>query len=342
MITNAMILTSLNNELEYRAIELQEIKDHDVLVKILFSGVCHTQLLEARGKRGMDNFLPHCMGHEASGIVEKVGKKVTTVSLGDKVALTWIQCNGGNSGGKKHIDIKTNKVINAGPVATFSHYAVVSENRCITVSKNLDDQVTAILGCALATGYGLVNRTSLVKPQEKVALVGAGGIGQSALIFLKLLGVSNITIFDINDLALERAEKIVKSDLVNSKDFNEKNHSDAFDCVIETSGSKSGSELAYELANRYNGRVIFAGNLSHGTKILIDPFHLLQGKKVIGCGYQNSNPNLDFNIIEKYILDYPKLFEKLISDVLPLNNLNEAFDLMEKGKVLRVILDCSK
>ena len=95
--TNAMILTSLNNELELD-LELQEIKD-DVLVKILFSEYVIPIAL-ARGKRGVDNFLPHCMGHEASGIVEKTGEKVTTVSVGDKVALTWIQCNGGNSGGK--------------------------------------------------------------------------------------------------------------------------------------------------------------------------------------------------------------------------------------------------
>ena len=104
MLTDAMILTGLNKKLEYRSIELQELCEYDVLVKILYSGVCHTQLLEARGRRGMDNFLPHCMGHEASGIVEKIGKNVTSVQVGDKVALTWIKCSGGNSGGKKHKD----------------------------------------------------------------------------------------------------------------------------------------------------------------------------------------------------------------------------------------------
>ena len=96
MLTDAMILTDFNKELEYRSIELQDLSEYDVFVKILYSGVCHTQLLEARGRRGVDDFLPHCMGHEASGIVEKIGKNVTSVQVGDKVALTWIKCSGGN------------------------------------------------------------------------------------------------------------------------------------------------------------------------------------------------------------------------------------------------------
>ena len=341
MITNAMILTSVNEKLEYREIRLQKLSEYDVFVKIMFSGVCHTQLLEARGRRGVDNFLPHCMGHEASGIVEEIGKNVTSVKVGDKVALTWIQCDGGNSGGKLHKDVLNGKTVNAGPVATFARHAVVSENRCIKVHKDLDSKITAILGCALATGYGLVNRTAYIKKTEKVAIVGAGGIGQSALIFLSLLGDIEITVFDINEQALERAKKISRCSLKNTKEGNNKNMLDSFDCVLETSGSKDGSELAYDLANRKTGRVVFAGNLSFGTKILIDPFHLLEGKKVIGCGYKNSSPEIDFPLIEKYILKNKSMFDNLISEILPLKSLNEAFSLMEKGKVLRVILDCS-
>ena len=136
MKTNAMILTTVNEDLEYKTICLQDLSEYDVLVRVLYTGVCHTQLLEARGHRGEDKFLPHCMGHEASGIVEKIGKKVTTVSTGDKVALTWIKCNGGNSGGKIHTSVHGDRKVNAGPVATFSQHTIVSENKCIKVYKS--------------------------------------------------------------------------------------------------------------------------------------------------------------------------------------------------------------
>jgi S-(hydroxymethyl)glutathione dehydrogenase/alcohol dehydrogenase len=301
MKTNAMILTTVNEDLEYKTICLQDLSEYDVLVRVLYTGVCHTQLLEARGHRGEDKFLPHCMGHEASGIVEKIGKKVTTVSTGDKVALTWIKCNGGNSGGKIHTSVHGDRKVNAGPVATFSQHTIVSENKCIKVGKNIDDKLVAILGCALATGYGLVNRTAKIKKQETVAIVGAGGIGQSTLIFSYLLGVKNISVFDINDKALSRASNITECDLINVQDPSIEKLKDSFDCVLETSGSKAGSEMAYDLANRQNGRVVLAGNLKFGTKILIDPFHLLQGKKLIGCGQDNSMPEIDFSIIESLI-----------------------------------------
>lgn len=340
MMTKAMVLTRVKKPLVFMEIKLQSLRNFDVKVKILFSGICHTQLLETNGNRGIDKFLPHCLGHEASAVVIEIGNKVKTVSVGDKVALSWIKCSGGFSGGKVHSEFESGTMVNSGPVSTFANHAVISEDRCYKLISDIDDKITSILGCALGTGYGLVNRTASVKENESVAIVGAGGIGLSTLIFLKKFQKISITVFDLSESALNNARQILDCDTVNSSNGYEQEYINSFDCVIECSGSVAGTELAYELAKRKEGRVIFSGNLNFGSKIKIDPFHIIEGKKVIGCGSNNSFPEEDFPKIEQIIKNDATAFKKLISKTIVLEDLNEGFKMIEKGNLTRVIVDC--
>jgi S-(hydroxymethyl)glutathione dehydrogenase/alcohol dehydrogenase len=338
-----MILTDCSKPLELFEIDLGDLSPNQVLVKIIIAGVCHTQLLEARGMRGPDRFLPHCMGHEAVGIVISVGDEVTKVKPNDNVALTWIKCSGHEAGGSTYSLAKSpNTKINSGPIATFARHAKISENRIVKIDPDSDPEIGSILGCALATSYGLVNRTAQVDSGEKIGLVGMGGLGTATLIFLKLLGVKNITAFDINDRALKNCTSIMDIDTINVLNSETNTLYNSFDCIIETSGNKSAMELAFKLAKKNGGRVVYAGNLPFESKIEIDPFDFLLGKKVIGCGNNNSMPDKDFPEILKLVNKNKSLFQKLISLKLNLEELNDAFLMLEKHEVTRVILNCER
>src|SRR5689334_7344608 len=127
MKTHAAILVELGRPLEMVDLEIPPLAPGQVLVQIACSGVCHTQLLEARGHRGPDRFLPHCLGHEASGIVRDVGAGVTRVRGEDRVVLSWIKSLGADVPGAKYL--WEGRTVNAGAITTFSEFAVVSENR---------------------------------------------------------------------------------------------------------------------------------------------------------------------------------------------------------------------
>jgi len=150
----AAVLTGINKPLELRNLEIKDLLPGQVLVKILYSGVCRSQLMEIEGKRGEDNWIPHLLGHEGSGIVIKVGSSVNKFQIGDEVILTWIKCEGLEEQGAEYLS--QGEIINSGPVTTFSNYSVVSENRIIKKPKNLGFDTAILFGCALPTGAGMV------------------------------------------------------------------------------------------------------------------------------------------------------------------------------------------
>ena len=127
MKTEAAVLVETGKPLELVSLEIPPLSRGQCLVEVAYSGACHTQILEARGRRGEDPWLPHCLGHEASGIVLEVGDGVTRASPGDRVALSWIKANGVEAGGSTYD--WNGKTVNAGAVTTFQRHTVVSENR---------------------------------------------------------------------------------------------------------------------------------------------------------------------------------------------------------------------
>ena len=127
MKTEAAVLVETAKPLEIVELEIPVLKTGQCLVEVRFSGACHTQLLEARGRRGEDPWLPHCLGHEASGVVLEVGADVSRVRVNERVALSWIKASGIEAGGSVY---NWNGMgVNAGAVTTFQRHAVVSENR---------------------------------------------------------------------------------------------------------------------------------------------------------------------------------------------------------------------
>src|SRR5262245_47512663 len=158
MKTTAAILVELGRPLELADIDIPPLKPGQVLVEVAYSGVCHTQVGEVRGHRGADRFLPHCLGHEGSGIVREVGAGVTKVKPGDQAILSWIKGSGADVPGTVYR--WGDRQVNAGGITTFSTYSVLSENRLTVLPPGLSLRQAALVGCAVPTGAGVVFNTA--------------------------------------------------------------------------------------------------------------------------------------------------------------------------------------
>ena len=186
MKTEAALLVQTGTPLVLASIGIPALKPGQVLVEIAYSGACGTQVMEWRGDKGEDKWVPHCLGHEGSGTVLETGGSVTKVKAGDKVVLSWIRGCGIEAGGATY-DWDGRKV-NAGGVTTFQRHAVVSENRLTLLPSDLPMDVAVLLGCAAPTGMGAVYNVLKVQAGEAVAVFGTGGIGLHALMAAALAG----------------------------------------------------------------------------------------------------------------------------------------------------------
>ena len=164
----AAVLTKNNSPLKIiNKLKFTKLRKGQVLVRILHSAICRSQIMEIEGKRGKDKYLPHLLGHEGAGIVHGVGAGVKKITKGDKIFLSWIKGKGLDSGGTKIKNQK--KTINAGPITTFSNFSVISENRCFKIPKGFLLKKSVIFGCAVPTGAGII--LNEIKPKKKIEYV---------------------------------------------------------------------------------------------------------------------------------------------------------------------------
>ena len=147
MKTTAAILVQTGQPLELWDIEIPQLKPGQVLVEMTYSGACRTQVLEARGHKGEDKWVPHCLGHEGVGKVLETGEGVTRVAKDQPVVLSWLKGGGLDAGGAKYA--RDGQEVNAGGVTTFQKMTVVSENRLTPLVEGLDPKEAVMLGCAL-------------------------------------------------------------------------------------------------------------------------------------------------------------------------------------------------
>ncbi|NGX28417.1 MAG: Aryl-alcohol dehydrogenase [Candidatus Anoxychlamydiales bacterium] len=342
MKTLAAILVELNKPLVIDEIEIPKLKPGQVLVEINFSGLCHTQLLEARGHRGDDNFLPHLLGHEGSGKVLEIGSDVKKVKPGDRVILSWMKGSGSNEFASQYN--WNGKNVNSGAITTFSKYSVISENRLTPLTKSLPLKIAALIGCALPTGLGAVFNTARPKPGQSLAVFGCGGVGLSALQGAIISGCAPVIAIDINEKKLEMAKNLGATHIINAKKddpIESIKQICQLDFAIEASGSPIAMEQALLAVKQRGGTAIIIGNAHHGKNVTIDPKQFNLGKKLLGTWGGDNNPDIHFprycSLIEH---NYCKT-DHLTSDTYSLNQINSALEDLENGKVLRPIIDMS-
>lgn len=323
-------------------IEIPELKTGQVLVKMAYSGVCRSQLMEVRGLRGEDNFLPHLLGHEGCGEVVEIGKGVTKVGVGNWVILGWIEGQGKNAVGATYKC--GNLRINSGPVTTFNTYSVVSENRIVLMPECLPKDIAVLFGCAIPTGAGIVlNEIKHFKPSS-IAIVGLGGIGISAMMATKTLDCEIIIAVDISPEKLEMARQFGATHIINSstenviKEVNRITEGDGVDFSIEAAGLIETIEMAFRIVKKGGGKCIFASHPEHGKKIKLDPHELISGKNIKGSWGGNSKPDIDIPLLADIYKENNLPLDALITKKYPLEEINNALEDIESFKVYRPII----
>jgi len=295
--TKAAILTELRKPLILAEIEIpQELKVGQVLVKIHFSGICGSQLGEIDGAKGEDKFLPHLLGHEGSGTVVAIGPGVKTVSLGDKVVLHWRKGDGIES--EPPIYNWKGTKVNAGWVTTFNEFAIVSENRITTIPKDSEMDVAALFGCAVTTGFGIIENNAKLKIGESVVVFGAGGIGLNVVQAASLVSAYPIIAIDIFDNRLALAQEMGATHLINSRDKSVEEISKLIrsitkvDVFIDNTGNPQIIELGYNIL-KPQGKMVLVGVPKKGNNINIFSLPMHFGKSIIGSHGGDGLPQID-------------------------------------------------
>ncbi|MDA7442159.1 alcohol dehydrogenase catalytic domain-containing protein [Candidatus Pelagibacter ubique] len=311
----------------------KKLRDDQVLVKIKYSGICGSQIMEYLGNRGKDNYLPHAFGHEAAGHVVAIGKKVKKVSPKDEVILSWIKGKGLDYGGFELTNINNQK-INFGPISTFSSFAIVSENRVFLKPKKMSKIEAVLYGCATPTGAGIViNQLKKIKKKHKVCLIGVGGVGMAALLAL-IKKKPKIFVIEKNKKKKQFLKKF-NINLINDKEI--KSYKNFFDFCIETSGSTKMIEGGFDLIKN-DGKLIFASHPKNSKKIKLNPHDLISGKKIYGSWGGNCKLDSDIDKIFEYF-DKKNIFSSTGKiSFFNLKNINKAFNKVISGEINRAVI----
>lgn len=308
------------NKVEVKEIELPELRKGDVLVKIRYAGLCGTQIGEIKGLRGEDKFIPHLLGHEASGEVVDIGEGVTKVGINDKVICSWMKGPGLEGGPKKY----ENKY-NAGSISTFQEYSVISENRLIKVKSDTNMMIASLFGCMIPTGVRSVINILSPDMNKTIAIVGCGNIGSASIIGAKYCGCKSITAIDIDNKKKEYCYQLGATEFKNVVDKK-------YDYIVETTGNASVIHKCIDMLDD-SGKLVIASNPS--KKIEINPVDLNKGKIYGSWGGFKDRQNCN---IEGFVDCYINCLnlDDLRFSIYSLDEINEAVADFEHvvGKIL--------
>ena len=343
MKTLAAVLEELNKPLVLRELTIPPLKPGQVLVEMAYSGVCQTQILEVKGMKGADRFLPHTLGHEGSGKVIETGSEVKKVKVGDHVVLSWIKGSGADVPVAVYESDKG--AVNSGAVSTFLTKTVVSENRVIKIDKDHPLKEAALLGCAIPTGAGLVLNEVAAKGGESIVILGIGGIGSSAVLAASHTGCHPIIAVDVSPTRLSLAEKLGAThtllfDVIKlSQEIARITDGRMADYCLESAGRTETMEIGMDLI-RNGGSFVIAGNIEKGKRIAIDPFALIAGKRIRGSWGGGGNPEEDLPAYQLLLDNKRNVINFLIGKTYPFQDINSALEMHLSGQSAgRVFVD---
>ncbi len=311
-----------------------------VLVQILYSTICGAQINEIEAAKGPDKFLPHLLGHEASGRVVETGPGVTNVKAGDTVVLHWRPSLGIQSPTPAYT--WRGEKLNAGWVTTFNEYAVISENRLTAISADYDLKIAPLLGCAVTTAAGVINNDAKMKVGESVTVFGVGGVGLNVVQFAVLAGAHPIVAVDLIDAKLEMAKARGATHCLNPSKVGDLDGeirkivgAKGPDKIVETTGVKSVIEMAYDLTHP-DGTCVLVGVPNQKVTIYTLPIHF--NKVLTGSHGGDARPHIDIPRIIRLQQAGRISFDGLITHEFPLDQINTALDVVRSGTAGRVLL----
>lgn len=353
--------------LSVEEIDLDEPRHGEVLIKMIATGVCHTDAYTLSG-RDPEGLFPVILGHEGGGIVESVGPGVSSLKKGDHVIPLYTPecgdckfCLSGKTNlcvkiratqGKGLMPDGTSRFSKNGQVihhymgcSTFAEYTVVPEIALAKINSKAPLDKVCLLGCGVTTGLGAVSNTARVEKGSTVAVFGLGGIGLSVVQGAKQAGASRIIAVDINESKWEMAKRFGATDFLNPKKFEkpiqqvivemtEWGVDYSFECV----GDVQLMRAALECAHRGWGQSIIIGVAAAGQEISTRPFQLVTGRTWKGTAFGGVKGRTE---LPKYVNDYMEgtiKLDEMVTYTLPLSDINKAFDYMHDGSSIRSVV----
>lgn len=353
--------------LSIEEIEVMPPQAGEVRVRIVATGVCHTDAFTLSGE-DPEGVFPCILGHEGGGIVESVGEGVTSVKVGDHVIPLYTPecgeckfCKSGKTNlcqkiratqGKGLMPDGTTRFSKDGqPIyhymgtSTFSEYTVLPEISIAKVDPAAPLEEVCLLGCGVTTGIGAVMNTAKVKEGESVAIFGLGGIGLSAVIGARLAKAGRIIAIDINESKFELARKLGATDCINPNDFDKpiqevivEMTDGGVDFSFECIGNVKVMRAALECCHKGWGQSVIIGVAGAGQEISTRPFQLVTGRVWRGSAFGGVRGRSELpSYVQRYMQGEFKL-DDFITHTMPLEQINEAFDLMHEGKSIRTVI----
>ncbi|MDR3640125.1 MAG: zinc-binding dehydrogenase [Humidesulfovibrio sp.] len=334
----AAILVEQNRPLVLAEVGLPEsLECGQVLVKVLYSGICGSQLGEISGVKGPDKYLPHLLGHEASAEVLDVGPGVRYTKPGDLAVLHWRPGRGLETIPPKYT--WNGAPCNAGFIATFNQFAIVAENRLTVIPGDFDPRLAPLFGCAVTTGVGVVENNAKLCLGESIVVFGAGGVGLNVIQAASLRSAHPIIAIDLHANRLELAARLGATHClqVGQGDLGAEIRKIAgpagVDVAVDNTGDPKVIEQAYSLT-KPQGRVILVGVPRANNNISIYSLPLHFGKVLTGSHGGECRPELDIpRYIELHKAGKMQL-TPFITDEYPLERINEALEDMRNGKIV--------
>ena len=334
----AAILVKKNEPLVVDDVNLPvNLEYGQVLVKILVSGLCGAQLQEIAGLKGNEKFMPHLVGHEGCGLVEKTGPGVSKVKVGDKVVLHWRKASGIEANFPQYN--WNGRSMSGGKITTLSEYSIVSENRMTKVDQDISNDFAALLGCGISTGFSVVNKDANIKFGERVLVLGCGGVGLNC-IYSSHLSHALVWGMDINKNKKSMVEKNGGVFLHSEEDI-ETVKKMKFDCIIDTTGIlQLLSQLLETMSEQ--GRCILVAQPKPGSSLAINnPGKLFStnGQSIRTTQAGGFDPDVD---IPRYINLYKNNkinLEHLITHRYSLTDINLAVSMLKSGSSGRIMID---
>lgn len=369
--SRAAIAWGPNQPLSIEEVDVMPPKAGEVLVRVVASGVCHTDAFTLSGE-DPEGIFPVILGHEGGGIVEAVGEGVTSVAVGDHVIPLYTPecgeckyCKSGKTNlcqkiretqGKGLMPDGTTRFYKDGkPIfhymgcSTFSEYTVLPEISLAKVNKEAPLEEVCLLGCGVTTGMGAVMNTAKVEEGATVAIFGLGGIGLSAIIGAKMAKASRIIAIDINESKFDLARKLGATDCVNPKDYNKPIQDviveltdGGVDYSFECIGNVNVMRSALECCHKGWGESVIIGVAGAGQEISTRPFQLVTGRVWKGSAFGGVKGRSELpGYVDRYMKGEFKL-DDFITHTMGLDDLNKAFDLLHQGKSIRTVIHFDK
>ena len=367
MKSRAAVAIKAGQPLEITEIDVQGPKAGEVLVRMVATGVCHTDAFTLSGE-DPEGIFPSVLGHEGGGVVEEVGAGVTSVKPGDHViplytpecgkcsfctsgktnlcqAIRLTQGQGLMPDGTSRFSLNGETLYHYMGTSTFSEYSVMPEISVAKINKQAPLDKVCLLGCGITTGIGAVLNTAKVEPGASVAVFGLGGIGLSVVQGAVMAGASRIMAVDLNEDKFEMARMLGATDFVNPSkydkpiqdvivDLTDGGVDYSFECI----GNTNVMRAALECCHKGWGESVIIGVAGAGQEISTRPFQLVTGRVWRGTAFGGVRGRSELpGYVDNYMAGKINI-DDMVTHTMGLEDINKAFDLMHEGESIRSVV----